>query len=222
MSSVLVNLGYVLMLCGFLVRDILWLRSLLILAQTCLALYGFSIERMPMVYWNGLFVLINSAWVTRILYERRPLKIPAALQDIYSPQFAAFTPQEFLHLWSLGRPVTAPDGWLIREGQQPADLILVLDGQAIAERGGEPLGTLARGRFVADMSFLTGHPASADVRAGPGLRAHAWPQAALRAWKSERPVLYMKLQGVLGADLAEKIRNANRSLAYLAALYEQG
>ncbi len=220
--TLLVNLGYVLMLCGFLVRDILWLRGLLILAQTSLALYGLGIDRLPMAIWNALFVVINTVWVLRILKERRPVRIPDALRDLYSPHFAALTPQEFLQLWAAGRPMTVTDGPLIREGETPRDLFLIVDGKALVERSGESLGTLGRGRFLADMSFLTGHPASADVRAAGVLLVHAWPQEALRAWKTEKPALYMKLQGVLGADLAAKIRDANLTVEYLTALHERG
>lgn len=218
----LVNLGYVLMLCGFLVRDILWLRGLLILAQTCLALYGLAIDRMPMALWNGLFVCINTAWVLRIVKERRPVRIPDALRDLYRPHFAALTPQEFLALWSAGRPVEWTDGWLIREGDTPRDLFLIVEGRAVVERAGEKLGVLGRGRFLADMSFLTGRPASADVRAEGVLHLQAWSQGELRAWKEEQPALYMKLQGVLGVDLAEKIRDANLTVELLTTLHERG
>lgn len=221
-ANVLINVGYSLMLCGFLVRDILWLRGLLVLAQTSLSIYGFAIGRTPMGLWNGLFVLINSLWVARILRERRPVRIPADLQDIYTPHFAGFLPQEFLQFWGEGRTRDITGDWLVREGEAPGDLFLIVAGEAVVERGGEVIGKLGRGRFVADMSFQTGHPASADVRARPGLRVHAWPQEQLRAWKTERPGLFMKLQGVLGADLAEKIRHANRHVEYLTALYEQG
>ena len=91
--------------------------------------------------------------------------------------------------------------------------MFVLDGTAEVRRGGQVLSRLTRGRFIADMSFLTGEEASADVVAAGAAKVQAWKQVDLQAWKDRQPQLYMKLQGVLGSELAGKIRLANLRLS---------
>ena len=71
------------MFTALLVRDILWLRSILIAAQTSLFSYGMAISNYAVAFWNGLFVLINIIQVARLVRERRPIDLPTDLIDIY-------------------------------------------------------------------------------------------------------------------------------------------
>lgn len=55
------------------VRDILYLRLLTVTAATCLAVY-FGSRPQPLlevVYWNLLFILLNTLQIGRILHARR-------------------------------------------------------------------------------------------------------------------------------------------------------
>jgi hypothetical protein len=212
LTEFLVNAGYLLMLAAFLVRDILWLRTILIFAQSSLALYGLFIDRLPMVYWNGLFVVINTLWVIKIIRERRPVRIPPELDDLYQSLFSVMTPREFLEFWGRGAARDLAGQPVIREGESQRELFLILDGGAGVMKGNSELARLGRGAFIGEMSFLTGQPASADVKGNNTLRVMVWDQSDLRQWKSRRPQIFMKLQGVLGSDLVEKIRAANYTI----------
>ena len=57
------------------VRDILYLRLLTVTAATCLTVYFGSRAQplMEVVYWNLLFVLLNTIQIGRILHARRRL-----------------------------------------------------------------------------------------------------------------------------------------------------
>jgi uncharacterized membrane protein len=92
MSAYLVHIGYALMLVALLARDILWLRGLLVCAQSTLAAYAWSIGAAGMTGWNVLFVVINTAWVIRILRERRAVELPPELRALHDRHFAALTP----------------------------------------------------------------------------------------------------------------------------------
>ena len=52
------------------------------------------------------------------------------------------------------------------------------------------------------MSFLTGQPASADIRGDGNLQVMEWAQQQLNELKKTKPALFMKLQGILGCDVA--------------------
>ena len=72
----LINLGYALMLVALLMRDILWLRIILIVAQSTLGIYGLMIHNAPVAAWNFIFVGLNVARAVRLLGERRPIHLP--------------------------------------------------------------------------------------------------------------------------------------------------
>lgn len=211
--EVMVNAGYVSMLAGFLLRDVLWLRSALVVGQLSVTAYACAISRPSVAFWNGLFAVINAVWVARIARERRPVQIPEALRDLYDRVFRAMSPPEFLAFWAAGRTESWADRLVVGAGTQPPAVYLVLDGLARVERGGHVLSTLERGHFLAEMSFLTGQPASANIRGDGALATRAWSRDQLRVWQTSKPALFMKLQGIMGCDLAAKIRDANAALA---------
>ena len=69
-------------LTSYLVRDILYLRSLTIVAIVCLMLYFASRPEplMEVVYWNMLFLTLNAGQLAYLLWERyaprRPVTPP--------------------------------------------------------------------------------------------------------------------------------------------------
>src|SRR6185295_12951875 len=56
LAQYLVHLGYTLQLFALLARDVLWLRGLLVAAQSVLAAYAWWHGLWPYVFWNALFV----------------------------------------------------------------------------------------------------------------------------------------------------------------------
>src|SRR5687768_14425877 len=98
-DEIIVNLGYALMLGGFLVRDVFWLRLLLVLGQSSVTAYALGVNALPVAVWNGVFAVINALHVILLLRERHGLRVPAELREFYEQTFAALTPGEFLKIW---------------------------------------------------------------------------------------------------------------------------
>ena len=103
MDHVLLHLGYILMLIALVVRDMLWLRSILICAQISLVFYALLQGNQPVAFWNFIFVGINAFQVIRILRERKPIEVDADLLDLYKSTFHSMTPREFLYFWGMGQ-----------------------------------------------------------------------------------------------------------------------
>src|SRR6476469_5132552 len=122
MTTPLVHVGYALMLCALVARDVLWLRTILAVAQFNLSLYGFTQHLAGVAGWNALFVVINVAWVIRILRERRAIELPTALVPIHAGHFMALTTGEFLRFWNLGRETAIRDAPIVRQGESPLSL----------------------------------------------------------------------------------------------------
>lgn len=210
LDHLLVHVGYLLMLAGLITRDILWLRLILIVAQTCLGVYGLHIDNSAITFWNFVMVGMNVIRVVGLLAERRPIHLARDLEGIYRQVFLSMTRREFLLLWEMGEVRTSAGAQLVQEGTTQQELVLLLDGDAVVRKGAQELARLARGHFVAEMSFISGEPASADVIAANTVRYIAWPQEKLRALKQLNPGLLIKLQHILARDLTGKVKAASR------------
>jgi hypothetical protein len=205
----LVNFGYILMLCAFLARDVLWLRLLLTIAQTLVVIYAFQ-NGVPLIAaWNLLFASINGIWVLVILRDRRTVTIPPDLAGTYTRHFAALTPQEFLRIWNQGRREVVVGQPLARDGEHPESLYFLTAGTARVSRQGTPITDLPAGHFVAEMSLLTGQPANADVDALGEVEAVRWTVEELTAIRQRNPVLWTKIQSVIGHDIVRKLQSGS-------------
>jgi hypothetical protein len=205
----LVHIGYALMLCALLARDVLWLRLLLVGAQGLLAVYAWRMGVPSIAAWNVVFTAINTAWVAVILRERRAVTLPPDLVATYTRHFAALAPPEFLRLWRQGHREVLRDGdELVRAGGDPDALYFLLAGKVRVTRKGMPVTELPAGFFVAEMSLLTGHPANADVAAMGEVEAVRWAVADLRAIRQGNAQLWTKVQSVIGHDIVQKIQRA--------------
>lgn len=208
MDHFLVHLGYSLMLCALVARDIFWLRGMLVLAQSCIFGYALLHGLTGMAVWNLVFVLINACWALLIAHERRAAALPAELRAVYERHFSAMTPREFLRFWGLGEARRVDGGRLVPNGVHPHDLLFLLSGEAQVSRAGQTLARLPAGSFIAEMSLLTGQVTSADVDALGLVDLRAWPSSRIDAIRRDRPALWIKLQSVLGLDLVEKLKRA--------------
>jgi CRP-like cAMP-binding protein len=194
------------MLCGLIARDVLYLRSLLVFAQIGIGVYAWGNGVPVIAAWNLLLVCINTFVSVQIVRERRSVVLPAPLQRLYDKHFSALTPPEFLRWWRQGQRETLDNEPLARAGQQPDWLYFLLDGTVRVSRDGQRVVDLPSGYFVAEMSLLTGRAANADVDASGTIEVVRWPRRDLQELRMRNPILWTKVQSVIGHDLVEKIR----------------
>ncbi|MEJ2544435.1 MAG: cyclic nucleotide-binding domain-containing protein, partial [Calditrichaceae bacterium] len=198
--------GYVFMLAALTVRDILWLRSLLISAQLILFSYGIISDNTPVAFWNALFFVINIYQVVRLIQQRRPIDLPKDLLDLYEKVFSSMRRREFLYFWQMGNIYKAKHKKLISRGEHQENLLLILSGEVDVKNAGKLIAKLSRGSFIAEMSFLTGEPATADVFIPDNLSYISWDQKKVRSLEQLNPDLLIKIQNILGKDLTSKLK----------------
>ena len=82
--------------------------------------------------------------------------------------------------------------------------MFIVSGVAKVVRDGSTVAELGAGQFAAEMSFLSGKVASADVLADGEITLKAWDQSRLSLLEQVNPALLLKLQRILSQDLAAK------------------
>ena len=206
----LIHVANLLILGSFLVRDILWLRLLSIGGG--LAFMGYFAFALPdplwaPVVWNGLFGVINLYQIARLMLERRPVFLDPRERRIRELAFPGLSDRELLRLVAQGR-WESTDDVLVSPGERPSRLILLAAGRAEVLVGDQKVAELEAGRYIGEMAYLTGRPASALVRTMGPAEILSWPADTLRAFLDADPTLCAAVQRQLGADLATKLRKA--------------
>lgn len=213
MPVYILNLAYFLMLVGLTIRSFLALRLLLISAQTIFILYGMAAQNYILLFWNSIFLCINGFQTIALWRQRRPIKLPIELEDIYDKAFITMTKREFLYFWQMGKKIKAKANTpLIEEGSQQSKLFLILEGTASVLKMGKEITKLKRGDFVAEMSFLSRLPASADVTAQSHMEFICWEKENLDSLKQINPKFYSKLHSSLSKDVVQKLHQTNIKL----------
>lgn len=205
-TLILLNAYYIFLTLALMAKEILWLRVIMILAGISIINYGLILGNDTIVIWNAVFLAINIVQVIRIMNERKPINLPDDIKDIYENIFTDVTKKEFFYFWNTGKTVDFMNERICTSGKVQKELYLIIDGSVKVKRNENEIAVLTRGSFVAEMSFLTGEPASADVFTEGKSTLIAWSQEKLKNLKILNPNLYIRLQNILSKDLTKKLK----------------
>src|SRR5262245_54644782 len=117
------------------------------------------------------------------------------IQTILSfPLFGGYTDHGAQGVLSRGEIVVVPaSGQLFREGEESAEVVLILSGRtrAFVERRGKeiPLGEQKPGAILGEIGVLCNLPRSASVQAVDETTVLRWPTKAFRSMLLSDPVL---------------------------------
>jgi nitrogenase subunit NifH len=67
------------------------------------------------------------------------------------------------------------------------------------------IATLGRSQFIAEISYITGKPASADVVLEEDLTYYVWDRSILDKLRKSKPTTMNKLDRILTLDMAGKL-----------------
>ncbi|MCG8450366.1 MAG: popeye domain-containing protein [Pirellulales bacterium] len=220
------HLANILFLLAYLVRDILWLRVLTVIATLCLIPYHFCCSLHQPIYWSTVFILINLVQIALLVSERRPVFMGEVETRLYRTLFQVLSPREFIKLLSLAEwKKTTPGQVLLRQHEPVSELMLISKGKGNVELDGRFIAEVGPNQFVGEMGFLTEENASASVTANVPMEYLSWPADILKEFFEESPQIHIKVQGVLGADLVEKLRREGFSAAHpskIMDMYQRG
>lgn len=204
----LIHSANVIYIFSYIVRDILWLR-LLIVAAICFVIPFYYFQPVPLmapVYWNLVFVGINLVQIAILLVERRPVKLSDIEQRLYDQVFRRLTRREMFKLFKLAQWNNASAGETLVEQDVHLDSLMVINkGVAAVHVQGDEVAKLDEGHFVGEMSYITGSKTSATVIASSDLEYVIWPTSTLEPFLRKHPDLRIALNAIIGVDLAGKL-----------------
>jgi len=203
------NLPYLLTLFAYIIHEMLGLRLVLAGAHLGYLVLAVTGGHMAGIFWNVLFLALNLWHAGKLLWARRKIRFEPTVEALYNETFASLNRREFLEFWNQGESVGPQEGVWLAEGHAPTALALVTSGTVLVEKNAAKLNQLGPGRFFAEMGYLTRQPASATIRSAEPVTAKLWAYPLLERVERDNPDLWVKLQGVLGREMARKIAEQN-------------
>lgn len=205
--GILVYMAFVFDFFGFLARDELILRLLMLAASVLYLFYYYHVADVPLwdaILTNAVLGGANLAMIVVVVLERTTFSMSPETATLFR-QFPMLTPGQFRKLLKCAREVVAAEPVsLTREGAPVAQLWYVHDGAVRIGKAGRET-RVESAMFVGELAFLSGAAASASVLAEPGARYLEWDAAALRTLTRKSPKLNVALQAQFNADLVRKV-----------------
>lgn len=212
-SENIVHIGALLYLAGFLFRDQLTLRGLIIVGDFVYILYFYFAPETPLwggIFWSTMFTIANVGMIGLIVAERMHFKLTPTERRLFD-LLETLTPGQFRELIRNAKSDTTTAPVTITSERLPLDrLYFVLDGTVLIEKNGRQALT-APETFIGEIAFLLGRPATATVILEPGCSYFVWDATALRALLQAKPDLNNALTSAMNKKLAQKVANAGVS-----------
>ncbi len=194
---------------AYILKNILWLRILLVIAAIIYIISGISLGITSMIGWNMAYLLINLTHIVILLLDRVTIALPEDTVKVYQRYFSTLSTREFKKLIMTNEFRIFQDDMIINEGDAPDRLYIVLRGTVNIVKDGSTLATLDRGDFIGEMSFLTKDEASASAYAENLVQCAFWTHADLEKMKLKNSGVYDKFISIIGCDLVRKLKHRN-------------
>lgn len=209
----IVHVGALFYLAGFLFRNQILLRGLIIAGDLVYIAYFFLAPATPLwgaIFWSSLFMAVNFWMIGLILAEQMHFRLSPTERQLFDA-LEDLTPGQFRQLLRLAHEGTADAAMVITGEGRPLDsLYFVLTGPiGIAKRGSRAV--LDAGTFIGEIAFLLDRPATATVTLERGCHYFLWPAAALKQAMEAKPALGHSLRAAMNRNLAMKVAQAEVS-----------
>lgn len=213
-TALLVNAAMLLYVAGFLFRDQITLRLLVLSGTAFYIAYYYWHPAEPL--WDAIVASVaigvaNLTGLVLLLFDRVPLLIGTnkpAYEAMNSLAAGTLTPGAFRRLMQGRRIERAAEPIVVtRAGGRPDELVFVIGGAVSIGKGDRD--TIVKGPcFVGEIAFVTGSAASADTVILPRATYVSWPTDELQHKLAVNSRLDRALRALISYDMAAKVRVA--------------
>ncbi len=209
-SQNIVHVGAMLCLLGFLFRNQLILRLLVLGGDCVYILYYYFAPEVPLwgaIFWSSMFTVVNIAMIWLIIVDEKHFSLPASERKLFD-LLVDLTPGQFRKLLKAGRQeVTAAPLVITRENEPLHELYFVSAGRVVIEKGGRRVASDAK-TFIGEIAFLLARSATATVTMEAGCQYCVWDSKALHRLLDGNSALKNALSAAMNRKLAEKVAQA--------------
>ncbi|MEM7068039.1 MAG: cyclic nucleotide-binding domain-containing protein [Pseudomonadota bacterium] len=205
--AVLIHLGALLYILGFLVRDELLLRLLVLGGTLLYILYYFFFPASPL--WDAIItsLILGAAnlWVMgNILLERTTFNMSDDEKKLFEV-FSTLNPGQFRKILAVTKWHVANGGETLCTEDERADrLYFIISGNAEVVKG-EARFSIPSQKFLGEISFILGGKYSATVLAKPGMKYVEWKTDELQRLMQKKTDLNNAITALFNKDLASKL-----------------
>ena len=206
----IVHLAALLQLTGFVFKDQVVMRGLLVCGSITYVLYYLLAPDTPLwggIFWSSVFAITNITMVIVLLRDRRI----GHLDDDEGRLFAVldgFSPGEFRRLVAMAERGSADQPSVVTEQGAPLETLYFITSGGVVVKKGEDEKFVAAPVFIGEVAFLLSRPASATVTLNPGSRYLRWQSARLRGLWLRSPSLRVAFSEALNRDMAAKVQDS--------------
>jgi hypothetical protein len=208
-TGLLVHAAAMVQIAGFLMRDQIRLRALVLTGNALYATYYFLHPATPLwdaMFWSCAMLVANLVMIVVVARDRRMHAADDDTLRVFGA-FGAMEPGDFRRLMRVAETgVARAPVELTRLGVRPGRLHYVIAGELTIERPDRTIVRPEGALFIAEVGFLLGTPASATVILAPGGRYVSWDREALAGLMARRASVAQAVERALNRDMAEKIR----------------
>lgn len=206
-AGLLVHAAAVLQVLGFLNRNQLTLRGLVLAGSIVYTAYYYLHPDTPLwgaMFWSTGLAAANLIGIVRVVLDRRRSG-KHENEDCFLDMMKVLTPGEFRRLMQMAEWHTTSEATrLTTEGEPVPSLYFVIDGKVEIEKAGRAF-TLSPGLFIGEVSFLLGGTASASVSLPAGAKYIEWPKKLLHKAIDRTPTLGASMERLFNQELARKV-----------------
>lgn len=185
----------ILILCSFLVRDLILLRVLSIAAGVLFCMYFYPRNMFEPILWNILFSIVNLYQIALQWYNSRKIPLNQTEQFLYEHFFPTLNPIEIRALYEEAQSHKV-------DSNQPVEvegLGLVVSGSVAVEQK-----ELNAGNFMGIRPFLSKKSSRLEGQSRESLSYLCWSEHRLSKWTSQSTERHNLLLKALSHDLIKQ------------------
>ncbi|NKB29554.1 MAG: cyclic nucleotide-binding domain-containing protein [Rhodobacteraceae bacterium] len=206
-AALLVYVAFAFDVSGFLARDELVLRVLMLAAMVFYILYYLFVTDTPLweaIMTDSVLMVVNIAMIIIITMERTTLSMNSDRVRLFE-KFEMLTPGQFRKLYKFSHYAIAPNEVVLcRQGEAVKRLTYIVEGSATLVKDGARYSMNA-GQFVGEIGFLTGDAATGDVTLYAGSEYLSWDVGKLQQTFDKQPALRAAMLAQFNLDLVGKV-----------------
>ena len=201
---------------SYMVTSILWLRVIALVATISTFPY-FYFQSEPLwlaIFWQSAFFVVNFINLALLWYSMRKRKFSEIEEEVHIRYFSDLKDYEVAPVFEHAELLRPKNGsTLLKQGQVNDSLLLLVKGDCDVILPNSTVVKLAPGKFVGEMSFLSGDPVSADIVVNDDSMFYVWKRDKLKKLFSKHALYKPYIYSLCSMDMAEKLRQMSKSVA---------